>query len=151
MRETGSGRKLSHNGCTAGNFDLHDHGFLLLTCSTGPMEWSTGNSSIYLCFHALPVPMAGRITKYRNKYMRMGICLIYMSSFYFWSPPLARKMRCQAMRETGSGRKLSHNGCTAGNFDLHDHGFLLLTIVRLSIRPLIGVNNVKPTSGSRLK
>ena len=36
--ETGSGRKLSHNGCTAGNFDLTDHGFLLLTCSTGPME-----------------------------------------------------------------------------------------------------------------
>jgi hypothetical protein len=32
----GSGRKLSHNGCTAGNFDLSDHGFLLLTCSTGP-------------------------------------------------------------------------------------------------------------------
>jgi hypothetical protein len=31
-------RKLSHNGCTAGNFDLPDHGFLLLTCSTGPME-----------------------------------------------------------------------------------------------------------------
>ena len=25
-------------GCTAGNFDLPDHGFLLLTCSTGPME-----------------------------------------------------------------------------------------------------------------
>jgi hypothetical protein len=42
--ETGSGRKLSHNGCTAGNFDLPDHGFLLLTWSTGPMEWSTGNS-----------------------------------------------------------------------------------------------------------
>ena len=36
--ETGSGRKLSHNGCTAGNFDLPDHGFLLLTRSTGPME-----------------------------------------------------------------------------------------------------------------
>ena len=42
--ETGSGRKLSHNGCTAGNFDLPDHGFLLLTWFTGPMEWSTGNS-----------------------------------------------------------------------------------------------------------
>jgi hypothetical protein len=42
--ETGSGRQLSHNGCTAGNFDLPDHGFLLLTWSTGPMEWSTGNS-----------------------------------------------------------------------------------------------------------
>jgi flagellum-specific peptidoglycan hydrolase FlgJ len=24
---------------------------------------------------------------------------------------------CQAILETGSGRKLSHNGCTAGNFD----------------------------------
>jgi hypothetical protein len=36
--ETGSGRKLSHNGCTAANFDLPDNGFLLLTSSTGPME-----------------------------------------------------------------------------------------------------------------
>jgi hypothetical protein len=42
--ETGSGRKLSHNGCTSGNFDLPDHGFLLLTWSTGLMELSTGNS-----------------------------------------------------------------------------------------------------------
>jgi hypothetical protein len=66
--ETGRGRKLSHNGCTAGNFDLPNNGFLLL-------------------------PMAARITKYLNKYVRSGICLIYMSSFYFWSPPLARKMR----------------------------------------------------------
>ena len=41
---TGSGRKWSHNGCTAGNFDIPDHGFLLLTCSTGSMEWSTGDS-----------------------------------------------------------------------------------------------------------
>jgi hypothetical protein len=51
-------------------------------------------------FHPLPVPMAARITKYLNKYVRRGICLIYMSS---------------------------HNGCTAANFDLPDHGFLLLT------------------------
>jgi hypothetical protein len=29
---------LSHNGCTAGNFDLPDYGFLLLTWFTGPME-----------------------------------------------------------------------------------------------------------------
>ena len=42
--ETGSVRKLSHNGCTAANFDIPDNGFSLLTCSTGPMEWSTGNS-----------------------------------------------------------------------------------------------------------
>jgi hypothetical protein len=78
------------------------------------MEWSTGNSyqaealtnvlryhacrlshpedkcpvgsnkTVYLCFHPLPVPMAARITKYLNKYVRRGICLIYMSSFYFW-------------------------------------------------------------------
>jgi hypothetical protein len=90
-----------------------------------------------LCFHPLPVPMAARITKYLNKYVRRVICLIYMSSFYFWSPPLARKMRktnvlcysevCQAILEAGRGRKLSHNGCTAGNFDLPDNGFLLLT------------------------
>jgi hypothetical protein len=101
--ETGSGRKLSHNGCTADNFYLPDHGFLLLTWSTGPMEWSTGNcyqaealTNIlryhqirrFTCFHPLPVPMAARITKYLNKYVRMVICLIYMSSFYFWSPPL---------------------------------------------------------------
>ena len=30
--------KIEHNGCTAGNFDLPDHGFLLLTWYTGPME-----------------------------------------------------------------------------------------------------------------
>jgi hypothetical protein len=90
-------------------------------------------------------PMAARITKYLNKYVHRCICLIYMSSFYFWSPPLARKMRktnvlyypeypsrciihvCQAILETSRGRKLSHNGCTAGNFDLPDNGFLLLT------------------------
>jgi hypothetical protein len=29
---------------------------------------------------------------------------------------------CQAILETGSGQ-LSHNGCTASNFDLPDHGF----------------------------
>jgi hypothetical protein len=29
----------------------------------------------------------------KNKYVRTGLCLIYMSSFYFWIPPLARKMR----------------------------------------------------------
>jgi hypothetical protein len=33
-----------HNGFTAGNFDLPDHGFLLLTWFTGPMESFTGNS-----------------------------------------------------------------------------------------------------------
>jgi hypothetical protein len=44
------------------------------------------------CFHPLPFPMAARITKYLNIYVRMGLCLIYMSSFYFWSPPFARKI-----------------------------------------------------------
>jgi hypothetical protein len=78
--ETGSGRKLSHNGRTAVNLDLPDHGFLLLTCSTGPMKWSTGNSfqTVYLCFQPLPFPMAARITKYLNKYVRRGLCLIYI-------------------------------------------------------------------------
>jgi hypothetical protein len=71
-------------------------------------------------------PHGARITKYLNKYVRRGLCLIYMFSFYFWSPSLARKMRKTNM-ETGSRRKLSHNGCTAGNFDLPYHGFLLLT------------------------
>jgi hypothetical protein len=75
LLETGSGPKLSHNCCTAGNFDLHDHGLLLLTWSS-PVG---SNKTIYLCFHPLPVPMAARITKYLNKYMSMGICLIYMS------------------------------------------------------------------------
>ena len=53
---------------------------------------------VYLCFHFLPVPMAARITKYLNKYVRRAICLIYMFSFYFWSPSLARKMRKTNMR-----------------------------------------------------
>jgi hypothetical protein len=99
------------------------------------------NKTVYLCFHPLPVPIAARITKYLNKNVHRGICLIYMSRFYFWSPQLARRMLyifikqrhvqtfwgiihvCQAILETGSGRKLSHNGCTAGNFDLPDHGY----------------------------
>jgi hypothetical protein len=98
--------------------------------------------ALYFWLDPLPVRMAARKTKYLNKYVRRGLCLIYISSFYFWSPPLARKMRikqrhvqtfwgiihvCQAILETGSGPKLSHNGCTAANFDLHVHGFLLLT------------------------
>ena len=49
-------------------------------------------------FSPLPVPMAARITKYLNKYVRRVLCLIYMSSFYFWSPPLAKKMRKINMR-----------------------------------------------------
>ena len=49
-------------------------------------------------FSPLPVPMAGRITKYINKYVRRGLCLIYMFSFYFWSSSLARKMRKTNMR-----------------------------------------------------
>jgi hypothetical protein len=47
-----------------------------------------GNKKYYL-----PVPMSARITKYLNKYVRRGLCLIYMSSFYFWSSPLGRKIR----------------------------------------------------------
>jgi hypothetical protein len=87
------------------------------------------NKTVYLCFHPLPVPMAARITKYLNNFVRRDLYLIYISSLYFWSPPLARKMRKTNVlyMETGSERKLSHNGCTAGNFDLPDYGFLLLT------------------------
>jgi hypothetical protein len=59
------------------------------------------NKTVYQCFHPLPVPMAARITKYLNKYVRRGICLIYMSIFFI-------------------------SGALA-NFDLPDHGFLLLT------------------------
>jgi hypothetical protein len=84
--ETGGGRKLSHNGCTAGNFD------------------------------------AARITKYLNKYVRRGFCLIYMFSFYFWSPSLDRKMR-----KTKKRYKLSHNGCTAAILTYPTMFFLLLT------------------------
>jgi hypothetical protein len=93
--ETGSGRKLSHNGCTAGNFDLPDHGFLLLTCSTGPMEWSTGNS-----YKAEALINCLRYHTCRSSHpdVRRGICLIYMSSFYFWSPSFARKIRKTNMR-----------------------------------------------------
>ena len=53
---------------------------------------------VYLCFQPLPVPMAARITKYLNKYVRRALCLIYMFSFYFWSPSLARKMRKTNLR-----------------------------------------------------
>jgi hypothetical protein len=61
-------------------------------------------------------------TKYLNKYVRTGLCLIYMSSFYFWIPPLARKMRKNNMLYYPNIRQ-----GPAGNFDLPDHGFLLLT------------------------
>jgi hypothetical protein len=62
-------------------------------------KWWVLCSFAYLrCFHPLPVPMAARITKYINKYVRSGLCLIYMFSFYFWSPSLARKMRKTNMR-----------------------------------------------------
>jgi hypothetical protein len=37
--------------------------------------------------------MSARITKYLNKYVRRVLCLIYISSFYFWNPPLATKIR----------------------------------------------------------
>jgi hypothetical protein len=43
------------------------------------------NKTIYQCVHPLPVPMAARITKYLNKYVRRGICLIYMSRLS-WRP-----------------------------------------------------------------
>ena len=49
-------------------------------------------------FSPLPVPMAARITKYLNKYVHRGLCLIYMFSFLFLEPPLARKMRKTNMR-----------------------------------------------------
>jgi hypothetical protein len=93
-----------------------------------------------------PIPMVARITKYLNKYVCMGICLIYMSSFYFWSPSFARKIRKTNMRyypeylETGSVRKLSHNGCTASNFDLPDNGFLLLTCSTGPMECLLNIN-----------
>ena len=79
-------------------------------------------------FSPLPVPMAARITKYLNKYVRRGLCLIYMSSFYFWSPPLARKMRKTNMRyypEYPVTVLASHFSSVIGNFrssgrlDLH--------------------------------
>jgi hypothetical protein len=65
----------------------------LKTDNVKAMSGGRINKTVYLCFHPLPVPMAARITKYRNKYVRRGLCLIYMFIFYFWSPSLARKMR----------------------------------------------------------
>ena len=35
--------------------------------------------------------MAARITKYLNKYVRRGLCLIYMSSFLFLEPSISQK------------------------------------------------------------
>ena len=46
---------------------------------------------VYLCFHPLPIPMAARITKYLNKYVRRGLCLIYMFSFFFLEPFVSQK------------------------------------------------------------
>jgi multidrug transporter EmrE-like cation transporter len=45
----------------------------------------------YLCFHPLPVPMAARITKYLNKYVHRGLCLIYMFSFLFLELSVSQK------------------------------------------------------------
>jgi hypothetical protein len=151
--ETGRGRKLRHNGCTAGNFDLPDNGFFL---------------------HSLPVPMAARITKYLNKYVRSGISLIYMSSFYFWSLPLARKMRKTSTGpmewSTGNSYQaealtnaLRYHICRSSHpedrklpitelkWDARTVTDIQIYTVRLSIRPLIGVNNVKPMFGGRFK
>jgi hypothetical protein len=41
--------------------------------------------------HPLLVPMAARITKYLNKYVRTGLCLIYISSFLFLEPSVSQK------------------------------------------------------------
>ena len=49
------------------------------------------NKTVYLCFHPLPVPMAARITKYLNRYVRRGICLIYMLIFLFLEPSVSQK------------------------------------------------------------
>ena len=43
-------------------------------------------------------PHGGPNNQIPNKYVRKGLCLIYMFSFYFWSPALARKMRKTNMR-----------------------------------------------------
>jgi hypothetical protein len=49
-----------------------------------------GNTAYwFFAFFWLTEDSRARITKYLNKYVRRGIYLIYMSSFYFWSPPLA--------------------------------------------------------------
>jgi hypothetical protein len=91
--ETGSGRKLSHNGCTA---PILTYPTMVFYFWLAPhVLWN--DLRIYQCFHPLPVPMAAWITKYLNKYVRRGICLIYMSSFYFWSPSFARKIRKTSM------------------------------------------------------
>ena len=125
--ETGSGRQLSQNGCTAGNFDLPDHGFLFLTWSTGPMEWSTGNSyqaealtnvlRYHTCRSSLREDRKLSITEL--KWDARTVTDIPGNNAYwfikqrhvqtFWGIIHV----CQAILETGSGRQLSHNGCTA--------------------------------------
>jgi hypothetical protein len=41
--------------------------------------------------HPLPVPMSARITKYLNKNVRRGLCLIYIFSFLFLEPSVSQK------------------------------------------------------------
>jgi hypothetical protein len=76
--ETGSGRKLSHNGCTTGNLTYPTMVFYFLL---GPQVlWND---------------LRGIFIKQRHVQTFWGIIHV-----------------CQAILETGSGRKLSHNGCT---------------------------------------
>jgi hypothetical protein len=57
-----------------------------------------------------------------------------------FSPPSDPHVHvCQAILETGSVRKLSHNGCTAANFDLPDHDFLERALHNLVYRVLQGL------------
>jgi hypothetical protein len=117
-----------------------------------------------------------------NKYVRRVLCLIYISSFYFWSPPLARKIR----KNNVLYFKLSWIPEVDENWAImvvqpailtyptmvfyfwlaprvlwNDLRWIVIKqrhwqtfwgIIHVDyIRPLIGVNNVKPMSGGRLK
>jgi hypothetical protein len=122
------------------------------------------NKTIYLCFHSLPVPMAARITKYLNRYVRRGICLIYMLIFLFLEPSVCQKntKNQYAVLPGISVRVLaSHFSSVIGNFRssgwLDLHVWYLKTFVNASawylfpvdhyIGPVEQVRSKKPWSG----
>jgi hypothetical protein len=75
--------------------------------------------------------MVARITKYLNKCVRMGICLIYMSSFYFWSPSFARKIQKTNMRYYPEYPSGSENIGKSSYYNLPpDIGFILFTPIK---------------------
>jgi hypothetical protein len=106
-------------------------------------------------FSPLFGPTAARITKYLNKYVRRDLCLIYMFSLYFWSPSLARKNLPPDIGFTlFTPIKGRIDSLTVYIFKAETCTNILRYNTCMSSYPgdpLIGVNNVKPMSGGRLK